>query len=140
MVADDQSTPEALRVLVVDDNVDAATSLCLLLQMLGCETVVAFDGDTGVRSASVFRPHLAFFDLDMRGIDGCAAVQQLRASGEHLQAVFVCLTGRSEPDDRTRCFAAGFDHFITKPLEREALSLLLRACEGGRADGTDTLR
>lgn len=124
MLATELAQPD-LRVLVVDDNVDAATSLSVLLQLLGCQTAVAFDGTTGVHLAGLFRPHLAFFDLDMPGLDGCAAIELLRAGGEHQNTVFICLTGRSDSYDEDRCLKAGFDHFTSKPLELEVLSALL---------------
>jgi len=115
-----------LRVLIVDDNVDAATSLSYLLQMIGCKTAVAFGGEMGVRVAELFQPSLVFLDLNMPGQDGCEVLARLKAlHGQVAQAMHVCLTATSQGDDEQRCLASGFDQFVQKPLEPQALTDLL---------------
>lgn len=123
--SDISGLPDDLRVLVADDNVDAATSLCFLLQMLGCRTAVAYDGETAVRVSALFRPNVSFIDLDMPALDGCATLACIRAALPEHRQVFVCLTGRSETSDRARCLEAGFHAFVSKPIEPEALAALL---------------
>ena len=121
----DSEFPE-LRALVVDDNVDAATSLSYLLQLLGCKTAVGFGGVMGVRVAHLFQPAIVFLDLDMPGPDGCEVLNELKKlEGQISNVLYVCLTGRSEPGDEERCIAAGFDRFISKPMEPAALHALL---------------
>lgn len=131
----DTSQNKELRILVVDDNVDAATSFAYLLQTLGCKTAVAFGGVTGVRIAELFQPHMVVVDLDMPGMDGCEVLTFLRAKGKATQPYFVCLTGRSEPEDRQRCIDAGFDLFMSKPMEPDELLTALAACRD-RQDST----
>jgi CheY-like chemotaxis protein len=90
-------------VLVADDHVDAATSFCYLLQVLGCRTAVAFDGATAVRLLAMFKPQLSLIDLDMPVLDGLATVALLRAADPDRQQLIVCLSGRCEPEDGARC-------------------------------------
>ena len=115
-------------MLVVDDNADAATSFCYLLQMLGCKTAVAFDGATAVQLSDLFKPHLSFIDLDMPEVDGFTTVALIRGLKPQREQMIVCLTGRSEPDDAKRSIEAGFDVFVSKPLEPEPLARLLAMC------------
>lgn len=119
---------DELRVLVADDNADAATSLCVLLGVLGCHTAVAFDGDTALSLTRLYRPHISFIDMDMPVMDGCEVVARVRAELPEHQQIFICLTGRSEPQDEERCLASGFHVFVPKPLELDALVALLAKC------------
>jgi CheY-like chemotaxis protein len=112
----------ALRVLVIDDNVDGAEMLSLLLQSIGCRTAVAHDGRSGVDVASAFNPHLAFIDLEMPEMDGCAVVRLLHAKHPNRRARLICLTGKGQPEDEHLCLEAGFDAFLTKPIKAVALS------------------
>lgn len=125
-MVEDQDDGAELRVLVVDDNVDAATSLSYLLQLLGCKTATAFGGHMACRVARLFQPSLVVLDLDMPGPDGCAVLQALQEQDDGpVNALYVCLTGRNEPGDRQRCLEAGFHHFHSKPLLPEELAALL---------------
>ena len=116
-----------LRVLVIDDSVDSAESLSLLLVVMGCLTAVAFSGVQGLAAAARFDPHLAFIDLEMPGMGGCDVARHLRASNPKVTAKLICLTGRGEPDDRRTCMDAGFDDFFTKPMAPEHLAKLVAA-------------
>ena len=98
-----------LRVLVIDDTVDNAEALCILLRAMGCLTAVAFSGTQGITAAAGFDPHLAFIDLEMPGMGGCEVAGHLRASDPEGTARLICLTGRGQPDDRRTCMDAGFD-------------------------------
>ncbi|WKB50725.1 response regulator [Eleftheria terrae] len=126
---EEEVAPGELVVLVVDDNIDAAMSLGCLLELLGCETAVAYDGPTAIQVAAVAHPHLAIIDLDLPGFDGCEVIRRLRANGWIGPGARICLTGRGGPEDRTRCTEAGFDEFWSKPLE---LSDLHRALASSR--------
>lgn len=114
----DEST---VRVMVVDDNVDAATSLCELLELYGAETAAAFSGPECLAVAARFDPSLVFIDFDMPGMDGCEALQQLLLQESGSPRRFICLTGRSEPEDRRRCREAGFSEMVTKPMSFDHL-------------------
>jgi PAS domain S-box-containing protein len=114
-----------LRVLVVDDNVDAAESLAALLEMGGHATRIANDGEEAVRTAHEFRPEIVFLDIGMPGKDGYAVARELRGSPSTRQAVLVALTGWGAKDDRARTHKAGFDHHLTKPAGLEAVDGLL---------------
>lgn len=105
----------AFRVLVVDDNVDAAESLAALLELQGHETRVAHDGNQALSDAHDFRPEIVFLDIGMPGKDGYEVARELRAKPETQQAVLVALTGWGAQDDRARSRNAGFDHHLTKP-------------------------
>jgi CheY-like chemotaxis protein len=120
-----------LRVLVIDDNVDAANSLSYLLQMIGCRTAVAYGGEMGLRIAGLFRPGLVFLDQKMPGLDGCEVLAQARESGEPLaRAMVVCLTGVPGAQVEVECRQAGFDAFVRKPLEPPTLYEVLQQAQG----------
>jgi CheY-like chemotaxis protein len=125
MRADAAPSPE-LRVLVVDDNVDGATTLAYLLQLLGCKTAVAFDGANAVRVAQVFQPHLLIIDLVMRGGNGCQALASIRQAGAFAPgAYFVCLTALDDPRTRAMCADAGCDRLCAKPIDAPEMSEIL---------------
>jgi CheY-like chemotaxis protein len=116
-----------VRVLVVDDHVDDATSLALLLQLLGCKTAVAFGGDMCLRLIELVRPAIVFLDLNMPGVNGCEVLATARQmEGIDPRTIFVCVTGDSDPDVERRCLAAGFDRLYRKPIDMEALAEVLR--------------
>ena len=126
MVRDPHEEGAELRVLVVDDHIDAATSLTTLLQLLGCRAALAFGGSMALRVARLFRPDVVILDLDMPGLDGCEVLQEMRELEETpTHTLYVCLTGRSEPEDRRRCEAAGFHRFFSKPLDPDELAALI---------------
>jgi CheY-like chemotaxis protein len=115
----------ALRVLVVDDNADAAESLASLLELSGHDTRVANDGEQAVRTAHEFRPEIVFLDIGMPGKDGYEVARELRDSADTREAVLVALTGWGAKDDRARSRRAGFDHHLTKPAGLAAVDGLL---------------
>lgn len=120
----ESDSPVEVRALVVDDSVDAATSLAYLLQILDCRTAVAFGGPMALRVAQLFRPAIVFLDLDMPGQDGFEVLAALRKDeGPVATALVVCLSGRSE--DERRCLDAGFDRFVSKPIQPSVLHDLL---------------
>ena len=113
------------RVLVVDDNVDAAVSLGMLLKLAGQEVRVAYDGPAAIRHATEFRPELVLLDIGMPGMDGYEVCRRLRQELALDKATVVALTGWGQDDDRRRSHEAGFDHHIVKPVEPSALQRLL---------------
>jgi signal transduction histidine kinase/ActR/RegA family two-component response regulator len=120
----------SLRVLVVDDNVDAAESLALVLDTLGMERRVAHDGWEGLAIAQAFRPHVALLDIGMPGLDGYALARRLRSDPLNGGLVLAAVTGWSGPDDQRASQEAGFDHHFAKPADLERLATML---EGVRA-------
>jgi len=122
----------ALRVLVVDDNHDAADSLGMLLTFLGADVRVAYDGPSALAMARTYRPALALLDIGMPGMDGYELAQQLRQESSLRPLTLIALTGWGQPDDRRRSHEAGFDDHLVKPANAETLQSLLSACATGR--------
>ena len=114
-----------LRILVVDDNRDAAESLCMLLDLLGHETRGAQDGPSGLDITKEFRPQAVFIDIGMPGMSGYEVCGRLRKLGLTQATVCVALTGFGAEEDRERSRDAGFDHHLVKPLEIAALRDIL---------------
>ncbi|SFC64072.1 ATP-binding protein [Massilia yuzhufengensis] len=114
-----------LRVLVADDNVDAADTLAFLLREKGHEVRVAYDGEEAVQAGAVFIPELAFLDLGMPRMDGYGAARALRALPGLGNLGLVALTGWGAQEDRARTHAAGFDHHLLKPASPEGLDAVL---------------
>ncbi len=127
------AAPARRRVLVVDDNADAADSLALVLRLEGQEVCVAHDGTKALELAAAFRPEVVFLDLGMPGMDGYEVARRLRGQPGLEQVVLVALTGWGQDEDRRRTREARFDHHLTKPADPEALRRLLSGPGGGRA-------
>ncbi|HEX6318052.1 MAG TPA: PAS domain-containing protein [Burkholderiales bacterium] len=115
---------EGLRVLVADDNRDAADSLRRILAIYGHEVQVAYDGNSAIRLAGEFRPQVAVLDIGMPGASGFEVARGLR---EHYgrETTLIALTGWGQESDRRRALEAGFDYHLTKPVEPGALNDLL---------------
>jgi CheY-like chemotaxis protein len=109
------------RVLVVDDNQDAADSLALLLRLAGQDARTAYDGPSALVRATEFRPEVVFLDIGMPGMDGYEVARQLRAAPALRGIKLVALTGWGQEEDRRRSAEAGFDRHMVKPVEPEAL-------------------
>jgi CheY-like chemotaxis protein len=124
------------RVLVVDDNEDAAASLALLLHSLGHETAVAKDGSEALRLAQEFRPDIVLLDIGMPGMDGYEVVRRLRELRRGRPVRVVAITGWGQEADRERSREAGFDLHLVKPLDPQDLAHALDdkagAPRGGR--------
>jgi CheY-like chemotaxis protein len=119
----------AKRVLVVDDNVDAAASLMMLLQMGGHEVKSASDGVEAVDIASTFSPQIIFMDLGMPRMDGLEASRRIRALKNGRSIVIVALTGWGQEADRKRTRNAGIDHHLVKPVSIQELEHVLKMAE-----------
>jgi PAS domain S-box-containing protein len=117
--------PPSRRVLVVDDNRDAADSLVILLRLAGQDVRVAYDGRSALAEASHFRPEVIFLDLGMPGMNGYEVARLLREEPELKGVFLVALTGWGHEDDRRRSLQAGFDHHLVKPVEGKTLDDLL---------------
>lgn len=117
------------RVLVVDDNVDAATVLSLLLGSLGHEVRQASNGRDAVTVAEEFGPHFVLMDLGMPVLDGYQAVKEMRRHEWGKRMTIVALTGWGHEEDRAKSIQAGFDGHLVKPVDLEVLEQLLAECE-----------
>lgn len=114
------------RVLVVDDNVDAAESLAMLLRLQGHVADTAHDGEAALRAVASADPEVVFLDLGMPGMDGYEVATRLRMQRDASRLTLVALTGWGQADDRRRTRAAGFDHHLTKPVNLDALERILQ--------------
>ena len=113
------------RVLVVDDNRDAASTLGLLLEMMGNTVRIAHDGRTALEVAGTFQPTLALLDIGMPGMDGYEVARHLRSEPGLGEIVLVAVTGWGQEEDRRRSLEAGFDDHLTKPPAIRSLQKLL---------------
>jgi PAS domain S-box-containing protein len=113
------------RVLIVEDNRDAADSLALVLSMAGFEVKVAYSGPEGVRLAGKLLPYAVVCDLGLPGMTGFEVARVLRADPRTAGALLVCVTGYGQVSDRRQAREAGFDEALVKPVEPEALLRLL---------------
>jgi signal transduction histidine kinase/DNA-binding LytR/AlgR family response regulator len=114
-----------LRVLVVDDNLDAAETLAMLVELAGHTTRVAHSGQEALDLAAEFTPRLIFLDIGLPILDGYAVARRLRADPRHAGLTLVALTGWGSEDDRRRTHEAGFDHHLTKPAEVSDIERIL---------------
>jgi PAS domain S-box-containing protein len=113
------------RILVVDDNRDAADTLGMLLRMIGNDVEIAHDGLEALRLAAECRPDVVLLDLGLPKISGYDAARGIRQQQGGAGVLLVALTGWGQEEDRRRSREAGFDHHLTKPVEFEALQRLL---------------
>jgi CheY-like chemotaxis protein/anti-sigma regulatory factor (Ser/Thr protein kinase) len=118
-----------LRVLVADDNRDAAEGLARLLELEGHECHTAYDGLHALELAEQVRPRVAVLDIGMPGLDGYEVAQRIRSLPDGDEILLVALTGWGQEEDRRRAEQAGFDHHLVKPVSAEALLELLPAAE-----------
>src|SRR5262244_1265504 len=121
--------PPSLRMLIVDDNRDAADSLGMLLRTTGNEIRTAYDGLEALQVASEFRPEVVLLDIGLPKIDGHEVAQRIRREPWGGRVCLIAVTGWSDESDRARSRAAGFDHHLVKPLDTAHLAQLLSAVE-----------
>ncbi len=124
----DSASPQLRRrVLVVDDNQDAAASLGMLLTFLGMDVQVAHDGATALSRLESYRPDVVLLDLGMPGMDGIEVARRIREQPDFQHTMLIALTGWGQEEDRSRTQAAGFNHHLVKPADIMALQALLGA-------------
>jgi signal transduction histidine kinase/CheY-like chemotaxis protein len=115
------------RVLIADDNRDAADSLATLLQLSGHEVRVAYGGAAALSLAQTFRPEFALLDIGMPDLNGYRVAEALRAEPWGAAPYLVALTGWGQDEEKRKALAAGFDAHLTKPIELEQLTRLLES-------------
>jgi PAS domain S-box-containing protein len=123
------ATGAPLRVLVVDDNVDAAAALGKLMKILGHEVALAHDGPAALAAAAADPPDLVLLDIGLPGMEGYEVAARLRAAG-HTRAALVALTGYGRQDDVRRSRDAGFDHHLVKPVDLAQLRRIAASLRG----------
>jgi PAS domain S-box-containing protein len=112
------------RILVVDDNVDAAETLSRILELQDQEVCVAYDGHAALQMAGAMQPEIVFLDLDLPKMNGIEVARRLRTGGQ-LRPLLVATTGFGQEEDRRRTAEAGFDHHLVKPIDPRVLRSLL---------------
>lgn len=132
----ERSQVQSRRVLVVDDNVDAAQILGLLLESIGHKVQTAHDGLTALEAARVFMPDVVLLDVGLPRMDGYEVARHLRGKRETANVLLVALTGYGREEDRRRCHEAGFDVHLIKPIGLEALESLLARPNARRQTGS----
>ncbi len=116
----------ARRILVVDDNVDAANTLHDLLDLDGFEVKTVYDGVAAVAAAEVFQPEIVVMDIGMPGMDGYDAARLIRQQPAGGGMVLIAVTGWGQATDKKRASAAGFDHHLVKPVDYDLLMQCLQ--------------
>ena len=118
--------PRPERILVVDDNVDAAETLSRLLRLSAHEVRVAHDGVAALAAAREMNPDVVLLDIGLPKLDGLEVARSLRARADGPRPLLVAITGFGQADDRARTAAAGFDHHLTKPVDPKQLQTLMQ--------------
>jgi CheY-like chemotaxis protein len=113
------------RILLADDNRDAAESLAIILRLEGHEVELAHDGAAALQLFAEKRPDVALLDIGMPKTNGYDVARQIRASAAGREVLLVAITGWAQDSDRAQSRAAGFDHHLTKPVEPDTLIELL---------------
>ena len=112
------------RVLVVDDNEDAANAMAMLVEEMGGEARVAYDGESALEMLQEYQPEVILLDIGMRGLDGYETCQRIRrVLGDRV--LLVALTGFGQEQDKEKAMRAGFDAHLTKPADATALAGIL---------------
>jgi signal transduction histidine kinase len=114
------------RILVVDDNRDAADSLAMLLDLDGHEVQTAYSGREGLEASQSFKPNTVLLDIGLPGLDGYEVARRIRGSGQR-EMLIIAVSGYGTEQDRRISSEAGFDHHFTKPLEYQRLKDLLNS-------------
>jgi len=128
VITDIAATGRGRRVLVVDDNADAAESLAMLLSLDGHEVRTAVDADQALDVAAHFQPELAILDIGLPRKNGYELARDLRRQRATRRAILIALTGWGQHEDRSRAYLAGFDQHLTKPVDPQTIRLLVRDC------------
>jgi CheY-like chemotaxis protein len=113
------------RVLVVDDNVDAAESVAMILRLTGYDVRCTYDGMSALDAAKLYHPHVVVLDIGLPGISGYEVARRLRLDPEFQATPLVAVTGYGQEVDRRRSKNAGIDYHLTKPVDPATLQQLV---------------
>jgi CheY-like chemotaxis protein len=119
------SAPHELRVLVVDDNQDAAEVLCMLLQSVGADVKAVDSGPAALAIIPDYLPNVILMDIGMPGMDGNEVARRIRAQPQFNNMKLIALTGWGQEKDRQLSHESGFDHHLTKPVNFKVLTELI---------------
>jgi len=122
-----QTAKSGRKIVVVDDNVDAAATVSTLLKLWGHEVKTVYNGPSALEMVRSFKPQLVLLDIGLPGMSGYEVARQLRSQPEFRELTIAALTGFGQSEDRQRSFEAGFDHHLTKPPDPNLLQALLSA-------------
>jgi CheY-like chemotaxis protein len=128
------AVPIRSRVVVIDDNKDAADTMAMLIEVLGGSARTANDGPSGIEAVNEFRPGIVFLDIGMPSMDGYETCRRIRMQPFSRDIVIVALTGWGQPQDKARAMLAGFDVHLTKPVDPNAVEKLLSGGAGALRD------
>jgi signal transduction histidine kinase len=128
---EEQALSGGRRILIVDDNIDAAETLAMMLEILGQQTRQAHDGREALTVAREYQPDLVFMDIGLPGISGLEACEKMRKELGMRETYLVALSGYGTEEDRRRSLEAGFDDHLVKPLDPGALPGILGGLESG---------
>jgi len=117
------------RILVVDDNQDSASSLGMLLKLLGADVHVVYNGAEALEAVVVYKPDVVLLDIGMPGMDGHEVARRIRRMPRGRELTLIALTGWGQDRDRKRSELAGFDYHLIKPADVGALETLLSSLE-----------
>jgi CheY-like chemotaxis protein len=117
------------RLLVVDDNTDAADSMAMLLETFGYEVRIAYDLASAVRDATTFVPHVALLDLSQPEPDGIEVARRLQQMDQTREIILIALSGYGQPADVARTREAGFSHHLVKPADAASVHELIKSME-----------
>lgn len=131
------SAREGFRVLVVDDNEDAAISLGRLLTNSGYEVTTAYDGHSAIEAARAECPDAILMDIGLPGIDGHEIARRLRQEGACKESALIAISGYGQEEDRRRSLEAGFDHHFVKPVDYDSLRKVLAGYAASSAPPVD---
>ena len=124
------------RILVVDDNRDAADSLARLIRSFGLDAKAVYDGSEAIEATADFQPDMALVDIGMPGMDGFQTVSELRQRRGNVHLIVVAVTAWSRDEDKRRAYESGFDLHVPKPMTVERLKEVLELL-GPLPEGTD---
>jgi CheY-like chemotaxis protein len=119
------SSASGRKVLVVDDNQNVANSIARLLRLSGYDVRVTYDAEAALALAAGFRPEVALLDIGLPGTDGYELARRLRADPSQAGVLLIAFTAHGRDEDRERGRLAGFDHYLVKPMDLDALRVLL---------------
>jgi CheY-like chemotaxis protein len=138
LVPQTHAVTAGLRILVADDNRDAADTCATLLQLSGHLVQTAYSGRRALELAESSQPDVLLLDIGMTDMDGYTLAERIRAAEWSTKAVLVAVSGWGREEDRRRAFAAGFDHHLTKPMTGPALESLLQSVSSVRRGARGT--
>ena len=127
----------AYRVLIVDDNIDGAASMAMLIRLRGHEAFLAHDGLEAIEAAENVNPHAILLDIGLPSLNGYEVCRRIRQTPFGKDVVLIAVTGWGQQEDRNRSQEAGFDTHIVKPVDHEALLTLLNRLIPSKQNGTD---